>query len=100
MSVFTRSVLSQVITRSLPPEFVRYLVSEVQLVGMADQSAPEAEAQLTLQEPDGTVDESCRNCDEEPLRELQHEGLRILLNNALHYQTWETNTIDYYCLLP
>ncbi len=66
---------------------VRYLVGEVQLVGVIDQSASEPEGQLTFQESDGTIDESCRNGDEEPLQELQHEGLRILLNNALHYHT-------------
>lgn len=54
---------------------------------MVDQSASEPEAQLTLQESDGTVDESCRNGNEEPLRELQHEGLRVLLNDTLHYHT-------------
>ena len=66
---------------------VCYLVGEVQVVGVVDQSASEPEAQLTLQESDGTVDESCRNGNEEPLRELQHEGLRVLLNDTLHYHT-------------
>lgn len=68
-------------------QFVCYLVGEVQLVGVGDQSAPEAEAQLTLQESDGAVDKGCRNCNKKPLRELQHEGLGILLNDTLHYQT-------------
>lgn len=73
---------------------VRDLVGEVQLVGVVDQPAPEPQAQLTFQEPDGTVDESCGNCDEEPLCELQDEGLRILLHNTLHYQTCRINSID------
>lgn len=64
-----------------------YLIGEIQLVGMFNQSGPEAEAQLTLQESDGAVYESCRNCNEEPLGELKHEGLRILLNNTPHYHT-------------
>ncbi|KAK9514646.1 hypothetical protein VZT92_025349 [Zoarces viviparus] len=61
---------------------VCYLVGEVQLVGVVDQSAPEPEGQLTFQEPNGAVDEGRRNRNEEPLRELQHEGLRVLLNDT------------------
>lgn len=71
---------------------VCYLIGEVQLVSMADQSGSEPEAQLTLQESDGAVDESCRNRDEQPLGELEHEGLRILLNNAAHYHTCHIDT--------
>lgn len=61
-----------------------YLVSEIQLVGVADQSAPEPERQLTLQKPDGAVDECSRNCNQEPLGQLQHKGLSVLLNDALN----------------
>lgn len=64
-----------------------HLVAEVQLIRMVDQSAPKAQAQLTFQKPDGTVNESCRNCNKQPLGELQHEGLRILLDDTLYYQT-------------
>lgn len=69
------------------------LVAEVQFVGMVNQSASEPEGQLAFQESDGTVDESCRNCNKEPLCELQDEGLGILLNNTLYYQTWKINII-------
>lgn len=70
---------------------VRDLVGEVQLVGVVDQSAPKPEGQLTLQESDGAVDEGGRNGDKEPLGELQHEGLRVLLDNALHDHTCTTH---------
>lgn len=68
--------------------YVCYLVAEVQLVSVFHQSAPEAEAQLALQEPDGAVDEGGRNSDQEPLGELQHEGLGVLLHDAPDDHTW------------
>lgn len=74
---------------------VRYLVGEVQLIGVVDQSAPEAEGQLTFEEPDGAVDERRRNGNEEPLGQLQHKGPRVLLHDALHYQAWRIDTINY-----
>lgn len=66
---------------------VCYLVGEVQLIGVVDQSAPEAKSQLTLQESDCAVDECCWNSNEEPLGELQHKGMRILLHDTPHYHT-------------
>lgn len=67
--------------------FVHNLVGEVQLVGVVNQSAPKVEGQLTFQEPDGAVNERCRNGHKEPFKELQHKGPRILLDNCLHDQT-------------
>lgn len=60
------------------------LVGEVELVGVVHQSTPEPEAQLTFQEPDGAVDEGGGDGDQEPFGELQEEGLRVLLDDALH----------------
>ena len=68
----------------------RDLVGEVELVGVVDQSTSEPEAQLTFQESDGAVDEGGRNRHQEPLGELQDEGLRILLNDALHDHACKT----------
>lgn len=68
------------------------LIGKVELVGMVHQAAPEPESQLTLQEADGTVDEGGGHSHQEPLGQLHHEGLRVLLHDALHDQTYTITT--------